>query len=164
MNTLDLVRLRQRTPYSVWADGDVYLFKTDFDIVYAVDFKEDFSFGGNPAYWFALTNRSQKPSPGDPKVKETVICILEEFFCTNPDILLYMCDTADDQQAQRDRLFLRWFNQAAQRQHYVIKTAQVIDEGIMNYIAIIIPRSHPDLEAIIRHFDEEIRMFRDDKP
>ncbi len=28
---------------------------------------------------------------------------------TNPDILLYMCDSANNQQAQRSRLFLHWF-------------------------------------------------------
>lgn len=53
-----------------------YIFRTDYDIVYAVDFKEEGSFSPIPAYWFDLTNRSHKSSPSDPKVRETVIRIL----------------------------------------------------------------------------------------
>ena len=41
--------------------------------------------------------------------------------------MLYMCDSANDQQAQRNRLFLRWFTGAEQSKHFFIKTAQVID-------------------------------------
>ena len=39
----------------------------------------------------------------------SVVRIIIEFFRANPDILLYMCDNANNQQAQRNRLFLRWF-------------------------------------------------------
>lgn len=47
------------------------------------------------------------------------------FFRQNPDILLYMCSTDDGQQAQRARLFLRWFNGAKQQEQYVIRTTEV---------------------------------------
>ena len=55
-----------------------YVFKTDFDILYAVDFELD----SNPyysAYWFNLTNPEHSKSPGDVKIAQTVICIIEEF-------------------------------------------------------------------------------------
>ena len=40
----------------------------------------------------------------------------------------------------------------------------VVDEGIQSFIAIIVPRQHPYLEAIIARFDAEIEMFRTNKP
>ena len=164
MNPLDTERLFLTCPYPVKQDGDEYTFKTDNDIVYSVDFKEEPAFSPIPAYWFDLTNRSQKASPNDSKVRETVIRIIVEFFRVNPDIMLYMCDSANDQQAQRNRLFLHWFTGAEQSRLFFIKTAQVIDEGIENFIAIIVPRHHPYLEDIINRFDAEIALFQTNKP
>ena len=159
MNQLDLDQLFYTCPYPVKYDGEEYTFRTDHDIVYAVDFKEEQSFAPIPAYWFDLTNRSHKPSPNDPKVRETVIRIIVEFFRQNPDIMLYMCDNANDQQAQRNRLFLRWFRGAEQSKLFYIKTAVVNDEGMENFIAIVVPREHPYLIDIIARFDAEIEMF-----
>lgn len=116
------------------------------------------------AYWFNLANRSQKPSPNDPKIRSTVILILEEFFRINPDVLLYMCDSADDQQAMRARLFLRWFNAYGQQQDYYTRTEIVEDDNEENYIAIIVKRTHPRLQTIIDLFDEQIELFKANKP
>lgn len=164
MNPLDVQRLFIGCPYPVRQDGDVYSFKTDHDIIYAVDFKEDLTFSPIPAYWFDLINLSHKSSPNDPKVRETVIRIIVEFFRVNPDIMLYMCDNANDQQAQRNRLFLRWFSGAEQSRKFYFQAEQVMDEGIDNFIAIIVPKEHPHLDAIIQRFDQEIAMFKANKP
>lgn len=164
MNPIDLSLLNLLSPYTVAFYGDEYSFRTDYDIEYAVEFRNEPSFGSLPAYWFDLSNRSQKNSPNDPKVRETVVRIICEFFRANPDILLYMCDNANDQQAQRNRLFLHWFRGAEQSKHFFIKTAQVMDEGMENFIAIIVPRHHPYLNEIIAYFDAEIAMFHANKP
>lgn len=164
MKALELNILNRLAPYEVELRDGEYYFHTDFDIVYSAEFKYEPAFGGMPAYWFDLTNRSGKVSPSDPKVRETVIRIIIEFFRANPDILLYMCDSANDQQAQRNRLFLRWFMGAEQSKLFYIKTEMVIDEGVENFIAIIVPRSHPYLEDIIERFDAEIEMFKSNKP
>jgi hypothetical protein len=164
MNALDLDRLFLDCPYPVRKDGEEYSFKTDYDIVYAVSFKDESFFSPIPAYWFDLMNRSHKASPNDPKVRETIIRIIVEFFRVNPDIMLYMCDTANDQQAQRNRLFLRWFSGTEQSKLFYIKTALIMDEGLENFIAIIVPQQHPHLDAIIERFNAEIEMFKSDKP
>ena len=91
------------------------------------------------------------------------LLFLSVFFLKNPDILLYMCDTANEQQAQRDRLFLRWFNAYEQKKKYVIKTAVVYDEGIPNYVSLIVPIEHPLLEDIQATFESEIIMFQNNK-
>ena len=89
--------------------------------------------------------------------------LIVEFFRANPDIMLYMCDNANDQQAQRNRLFLRWFTSAEPSKLFYIKTAVVVDEGMENFIAIIVPRQHPYLEAIIERVDTEVQLVNDNK-
>ena len=96
---------------------------------------------------------------------DILIISLEEFFCQNPDILLYMCSTEGGKQAQRARLFLRWFNGAEQQKHYVARSVEVRgEEGRTEYVALIVQRSNPQLEEILAVFDEEAAMFNDLKP
>lgn len=168
MVALDINRINVNSPYKVWAKGLVIHFETENRIRYAVDFDSE----DNPiyaAYWLNLTNESHKPSPNDRKIPQTLICIVEEFFRQNPDILLYICSTDNNQQAQRARLFLHWFNGYEQQLKYFIKTVEVPgiadDDGLSEeYVAIIVPRTHPQLQAVIDFFDEEIAMFRANKP
>ena len=164
MNPLDANQINVNSPYKVWTDGEVVRFDTDNDIRYAVDFDYD-SNSYFTAYWLNLTNESGKPSPGDAKIPRTIICIIEEFFNKNPEIMLYMCSTDNGQQAQRARLFLRWFNGYEQRQRYYIKAVEVKgDENRKEYIALIMQRSNPQLDEIIARFDAEIAMFNEFKP
>ncbi|MBO5616299.1 MAG: hypothetical protein J5932_09350 [Prevotella sp.] len=163
MNELDTEKLFLTCPYAVRYESNRYTFKTDYDIVYAVSFDKEEFFSPISAYWFNLTNRSNKPSPNDPKVRQTVVRIITEFFQANPDILLYMCDSANDQQAQRNRLFLRWFSGERQSDMFCIRTAVINDEGTDNFIALIVPRNHKYLKEILNSFEEETSVFRESK-
>lgn len=164
MTPLVLNIVNRLAPYRVEERNGEYFFWTENDIEYSVEFRYEPVFGGSPAYWFSLTNLSRKASPNDPKVRDTIIRIILEFFRCNPDIMLYMCDSANDQQAQRNRLFLHWFMRTEESKLFYIKTEKVIDEGMENFIAIIVPRNHPYLNIIIERFDSEISLFRDNKP
>ena len=66
MKPLDTQRLLLNSPYTVESVGDEYRFKTDYNILYAVSFKEEEFFSPIPAYWFDLSNRSHRASPNDP--------------------------------------------------------------------------------------------------
>ncbi|MBR0273115.1 MAG: hypothetical protein IJQ59_03360 [Bacteroidaceae bacterium] len=164
MKQLEIWQINTLSPYMVYQEADVLTFMTDTGIKYAVDFDED----TNPffkAYWLNLTNLSALPSPGDPKIPQTIICIIEEFFRQNPDILLYMCSTDGGQQAQRARLFLRWFNGAEQQKHYVARSVEVRGEGNRKeYVALIVQRNNPQLEEILAVFEQEISTFNEQKP
>lgn len=164
MNRLDIDAINQHSPYDVYAEDDQYVFVTESGIEYHVDFELD----SNPyftAYWFNLANPGQMKSYGDKKIPQTVICIIEEFFDKNPEILLYLCSTANNQQAQRARLFLRWFNGYEQRQRYYIKAVEVKGEDMTtDYVALIVRRSHPQFDSIISRFDSEIAIFNEFKP
>lgn len=164
MNRLDIEAINSRSPYDVHSDNDQYVFVTDTGIEYHVDFELD----SNPyyiAYWFNLANPEQTKSHGDKKIPQTIICIIEEFFRANPDIMLYMCSTANNKQAQRARLFLRWFYGYEQRQRYYIKAVEVKgDDDRKDYVALIVQRTHPQFEEIVARFDSEIAMFNEFKP
>ena len=164
MNQLDLERINEYAPYKIEIESGQYIFETDHNILYGVSFDEDPTPIALKAYWFNLTNHSLKASPRDPKIRTTVILIIEEFFRSNPDILLYMCDSADNQQAQRSRLFLHWFDTYGQQKDYYTCTEMVKDGEEDNYIAMIVKRTHPQLQVVIDLFNKQIAMFRANKP
>lgn len=164
MNKPDIDNINLSSPYTVAEIRGSLHFRTDHDIEYFVSFDED----SNPyykAYWFNLTNPEHAKSPGDVKIAQTVICIIEEFFRQNPDILLYLCSTDGGLQAQRARLFLRWFNRAEQQEQYIIRTAEVKGEGEdKEYVAFIAQRTNPDIDHVLQYFESEINMFNEQKP
>ena len=94
MKELDPQHLFYDSPYPVKLDDGEYIFRTDHDIVYAVSFKPEPFFDPIPAYWFDLTNRSDMASPSDPKVRETVIRIIVEFFRATVPTTSRPCATA----------------------------------------------------------------------
>ena len=168
MEALNIARINITAPYKVWNEGSSYRFETDHGISYVVDFDAD----DNPyftCYWFNLVNPRHAKSPGDIKIAQTVVCIIEEFFRQNPDVLLYMCSTDSGKQAQRSRLFLRWFNGYEQQQRYLLKATEVKNltpdgKPTYDYVALIVQRTHPQLDAIAARFDSEIAMFNEYKP
>lgn len=85
---------------------------------------------------------------------------MEEFFVKNEDILLYICETGDNRQAMRNRLFIRWFNDYSFQQDYILRSAMIKDGKQENFAAIIVQRSHPNLESILMTFDETIQFFK----
>lgn len=163
MNTLNIDYINLLSPYTVAEISGRLHFRTDDDIEYVVTFDQE----DNPffmVYWFNLTNPDHTKSPSDPKIPQTVICIIEEFFRVNPDILLYLCSDEGGKQAQRARLFLRWFNGAEQQKHYIIRTAEVKGETGTEYIALIAQRNNPHISEILEIFDSDTAMFNEMKP
>ena len=61
----------------------------------------------------------------------------------------------------RNRLFIRWFNEYSFQQNYILRTAMVKDGEQENFAAIIVQRSHPDLDNILMTFDETIEYFKE---
>ena len=167
MNKLDLNFINLFSSYLVWEEAGRFYFETDYGLKYFVDFtlEDNQRF---VAYWFNLVKIRGNASPRDTKIWQTVFCIIEIFFRANPDILLYMCSSAGEQQAQRARLFSYWFNKAGQQKRYFFKSAEIKgddpERNNKDYVAIIIPRSHPQAETILAFFNDEIAMFNSMKP
>lgn len=77
-----------------------------------------------------------------------------------PTFYFNICETGDDKQRLRNRLFVRWFNSYSQRDKYVLKTVEVMDGDIANFAALIIQKSNPKLNEIIMEFDETISLLQ----
>ena len=93
MHAFNLTRLNFHSPYKVWIDNGSYKFLTDYGVQYRIEFVENNNiWEDEKAYEFGILNENKKNSPNDSKVKATIQCIIEEFFLTNPDILLYQCE------------------------------------------------------------------------
>ena len=156
MIKLDIRRLNLHSPYYVVQDeeGDLF-FITDYGVNYAISFELNEEILNYPTYEFGIQNRNHQTSPGDTKLRDTILAIIEEFFTSNGGVMLYICETGDGMQAFRFRLFVRWFNNYVHRDRYELRTVEeVMDDNTPNYGAIIVEKTNPDLELVLARFDE----------
>ena len=58
---------------------------------------------------------------------------------------------------------MRWFNQYNKNGQFYIRTAEVKNGKITDYVALIIQRTHPAFDDIVELFDSEITMFQRNK-
>lgn len=157
MEMLDLSRLNVLSPYSFWYIGkNTYSFlvkRGDKSVTYRVGFAPNDSVWENGAYEFFITNDSHEPSHSDPKLKESIIAIIQEFFRENPEVLLYQCDTSENKQAMRARLFTRWYNTYEFKNRYCVKMIKFMDDDVESYAALIIEKSNPNCERLLSEFE-----------
>lgn len=160
MNQLNLDRLNLISPYILWrTETQSYGFRTDYGVVYRVGFYKNELIWADNAYEFGINNENHKTSPNDNKVKGTILSIIEEFFKSNPSVLLYQCETGDNRQAMRARLFAKWFNDYGKKDEFVITAAVVKDEDVDNYIGLIIKKNNPRIKNYIDEFEEFVEFF-----
>ena len=162
MIKLNLERLNNHSPYLLWRDDDGDLFfETDEGLLYCLELEENYETLQYDSCVFGIINKDRKWSHGDTKLKQTVLCVIEEFFKSNNRVLLYICSTFDNKQEIRFRLFLRWFNTYNKKDQYLMRTINgVLDENIPDYAAIIVERNNPDLEYILQRLDELIDYLK----
>jgi hypothetical protein len=161
MKELDTITLNKKSPYIIKKrTGCDYAFQTDYGVSCIVSFMEDYSIWEEGAYQFIIGNETQQKSPNDPKLRDTIECIIEAFFDANPDILLYVCETGDGKEAMRNRLFLRWLREYSQKDLFVVQHVEIEAEGIRNFAAIIIQKSNPHLDSIIQDFNSAIKELQ----
>ncbi len=141
-----------------------YIFETDKGIHYTISFEEENPFGGCETYQFIIEKRERARSAHDPKVEQTILAILNQFFLENLDVLLYMCDDSDGREANRNRLFFSWFNKNADPNRFTIRTANATVEGKGFYAAIIVENRNPLLETIIADFEMTAQVLTAGKP
>ena len=164
MNSLSLESINSASPYLVTKQTESdFLFETEYGVEYKVGFMEDTSIWDEGAYQFYIINFNGKSSPRDTKVKDTILSLIDAFFDSNPQILLYICETGDDKQAARNRLFTKWLNEPKCVERYFYKNACIISEGVDNYFAIVVQRINPELEIIAKQF-EEYASLMSEKP
>ena len=153
MKQFQLDRINKIAPYEVKAEGKQYVFDTAQGLRYEVRFFEELPIGGCETWQFSFAKANSEPAPEDPYVRFTLFAIIDEFFRENEDVLLYVCDTSDNREAARNRLFIRWFKQSAQPDRFTIRSASATIEGQGFYAAIIVENRNPLLTDITADFD-----------
>ena len=164
MHNLSLEYINTKSPYLVKrADDGDYVFQTVKGVIYGVGFIENDPLGGCETYQLSISNQNRVHASYDPDVKNAILIIVDEFFRENLDGLLYICDTSDSREAVRNRLFLRWFEESAEPERFIIKTASTTVEGQGIYAAIIVENRNPLAQAIIDDFESTAQMLTEDK-
>ena len=161
MIQFSLEQINRLAPYEVWQHNNDFRFCTDSGIHYTVSFLDDNPIGGCEAYQFIIGKQESLHAAHDAKVRETILVILDNFFQQNLKVLLYICDTHDGREATRNRLFLSWFAEHAQKERFTIRTANAKLEQEVIYAAVIIENRNPLLEAILSDFDLTVRSLTD---
>lgn len=161
MLLLSLDRINLFAPYHLASTSNANLtFDTDFGVSYTIGFELDDSIWQDGAYQFYIINTNQKKSPNDPKVRKTIECVIEEFFQDENRIMLYICETGDDKQLARGRLFSNWFSQSPLSSIYHYESISLLSEGIINYAAIMIRKDCPQKKEIIDDFHNFIELMQ----
>lgn len=162
MLKLSLQQINSRSPYQVSNGGSIGLFKfaSDSNVLFGVAFEKDNLLRTGESYQFAITNYEGKKSPRDPKVRETILAIVEEFFAENQAALLYICETGDGMQKMRNRLFRSWFGVYGENDDYLYLPMVVFDdEDNENYTALILRKDHPHFKEVVSEFTQTINML-----
>ena len=162
MVALDLNRINSHSPYFVELENStgLYKFVSEFGVRFGVGFEEDDLLQSGESYQFALTNYDGGKSPRDAKVRETVMCIVDEFFHKNQAALLYICETGDGMQKMRSRLFRFWFSIYAEKEDFLFLPQIVYDEeDNENYAALIIRRDNPKFNDLVSEFTNTITLL-----
>ena len=140
MIDFSLKHILEDSPYDITLSEAGFIFLTDYGIHYRVSFdKEDIILGGCDTYQLILHNVEHVRPAHDPKVEQTVLAIINEFFRSNLEVLLYICDTSDGKESSRNRLFLRWFEKHATPGRFPICTAKACIEGPVRVDFLIHP-------------------------
>lgn len=162
---LNIDAIQEKAPYKVnnIADDKHVAFFTDYGVQYIAGFdKDDTTMPVTETYQFSIINFNNKKSPRDPKVRETIIAIVENFFMENQEVMLYICETGDGKQSMRNRLFGYWLNHYKKHWKIMFLTASITDEnGILNYATIILRQDHPRFKEVIREFTDTVTLLND---
>ncbi len=165
MKQLSLDRINKYAHYYVMrSPKGNYIFETERGIHYSISFEKDTPFGGCDTYQFIIDKIDKIRTPHDPNVEQTILVIIDDFFRSHLDVLLYLCDTSDGREEKRNRLFLSWFNKYAEPERFTICTANATIEGQGFYAAIIVENRNPKLEAIIADFNQTAEILTNGKP
>jgi len=98
-------------------ENPLFLFKTSLGVQYVLELTKD-NFGCNYfnnlySLSFYHTNDTSNKVKIDIKIQATISTIIIDFLNNNKEALIhYICDSSDNRQYGRNRLFNTWFNQS----------------------------------------------------
>lgn len=155
-------KINTRAPYRVFqAEENSVLFTTKHGVSYSVGFAPDYSFLDEGVYQFFIINLQHQHEAEDEDVFKTIAVVIEEFFNQGQPVMLYICDTMDNRQAIRDRLFKIWFNTYITSENFTMFNDHVKIDDTVYYTSIILKRDHPKHNEIINLFHDFVQNIPD---
>lgn len=142
-------------PYDVTIENDLnYSFITVGGIKYIAYFIccEMYAPALENTYMFNFEHEGDKRLP-DPRIRETILSIIDSFFLSHKDSIMYVCDSLDGRELFRRRLFDLWFNDSLkQRRH--IERSDIYEKGEHYDLcaSLFIHSSNPNKERVIESF------------
>jgi len=162
MIDLSLTNINSFSPYQVTrAEEGSYVFQTSKGIHYTISFEEDVEIGGCPTYQLILKKVEQVKSGYDPKVEPSILAIIDEFFHSYLNVLLYICDTSDGREEKRNRLFLKWFEKHADPNRFTIRTGKTTIGEHLLYITLIFENRNPLQSEILAQIEKDSYLLSD---
>lgn len=162
MQSLSLEHINEKSSYQVEpTDKDgFYQFFTNGGVHYFIGFMEDDVLFVKNSYQLIIANLNNHKSPRDCKVRDTIVSIVDEFFNRNNSTLLYICETGDDKQRMRSRLFEYWFSTYNRKALFTMMSSSIVDaDGIVNFATIILRNDNPHLSEVVTEFTESIQLL-----
>lgn len=98
--------------YKIEGDAPLFYFRTNRNNEYAVEFTEHnieskYIYKAFELSFYIVEEITKR---NDLKISKTIIQIVKDFFDENPNsVVVYICDSQDNRQHNRNRLFNRWF-------------------------------------------------------
>jgi len=142
--SLSISAINAKSPYKLVQTGKgSFLFETDYGNIYEIGLVEELMFNTENTYQLFLRMNYTKRKVSDPKIKEVITVILEEFFKNEYVFLDYICDNSDDKQAARHRLFLKWFHTYSNNSLFKHRELNLEYENVTYYATVIIKKDNP---------------------
>ncbi len=157
-----MIQLNSLTRYEVREVDTGYEFETDSGDLYLLSFIEYpvLSCKDLPCSVFMfnierIVRGKMKNRHGN-KLKNTIVCVLSEFFENHSNSLVTVCDISDGKQFARNRLFNRWYREFG-RDLLVKKETSFQIEGVTTFASLFFAINHPlkcQLEAEFHKLSE----------
>lgn len=139
-----------------------FYFTTDYGVDYKICFLDSDLLMSDEAYELVIANVNNIKSPRDNKLRRTVMAVVYEFFEKNNMTLLYICETGDNRQTMRSRLFEYWYRTLPRSSEFYVSSINVKDiDGVQNFATIILRLDNPRIKDVVSEFIDTSRMLND---
>jgi Family of unknown function (DUF6169) len=153
--------------------GTLYIFKTDFELLYEVSFKPTpYLFSSDKPYSddtyefsiIVIENPNHASPPFDNRIGSTIAKIFDSFYEEfGNTVSLYICASHDNRQMVRFRKFNGWFSSFGTSKYVKLEAVPTDKNGNKFPLALVIRLENPYLGDIVTAFQEVVSHFQNDK-
>lgn len=146
------------SPYKIHTDPNSgYTFITDNNIKYFITFfdrsNELEGIENVQIFEFSFFPENHNHGTHDPRVSQTIMEAINQFFQKESNVLLFICDSIDNKSLARKRLFNKWFISES------IPQIEKIDNDIVSgectyYTSLLLNNNLIEKEKLIKSFSE----------